>query len=73
MTPTKVVLEQTATHLQLKVFAPEAVEGYSVVEIVPYKNDKSLMTLRKHGEQHADLLGVPFVDETNEQLDSGCG
>jgi hypothetical protein len=56
-----------------EVFTSEAVEGYSVVEIVPYKNDKSLMTLRKHGEQHADLLGVPFVDETNEQLDSGCG
>jgi hypothetical protein len=71
MTSSKVVLEKTAPHLQLKVFASEA--GYSVVEIVPYKNDKSLMTLRKHGEQHADLLGVPFVDETNDQLDSGCG
>jgi len=73
MTPTKVVLEKTATHLQLKVFAPEAVEGYSVVESVPYKDDKSLLTLRKHGEQHAGLLGVPFVDETNKESDSGCG
>lgn len=64
MTPTKITLEKTATHLQLRVTAPETLRGSTVIESVPFKNGKSLPTLRKHAITYAKRFGIPFVDQT---------
>jgi hypothetical protein len=64
MTPTKIVLEKTATHIQLRVFAPETKSGSTVIESVPFKSGKSLPTFRKHGAAYAKQFGIHFVDMT---------
>jgi len=64
MTPTKIVLEQTNTHIQLRVFAPETLKGSTVIESVPFKSGKSLPTFRKHGTAYAKRFSIPFVDQT---------
>jgi hypothetical protein len=64
MTPTKIILEKTSTHLQLKVLAADTQKGYSVIESVPFKNGDSLPTLRKHGASYAKRFSIPFVDAT---------
>ena len=71
MTPTKITLEKTATHLQLKVSAAETLKGYTVIESAPYKNGvnasvKTVFTMRKHAAQYAKRFGIPFVDETQD-------
>ena len=69
MNVTKVSLEKTSTHLQLKVYSPDTLKGYTVTESVPFANGSSpkpetLATLRKHGAQKAKRLGVKFEDAT---------
>lgn len=64
MTPTKIILQKTETHLQLKVVAADTLKGYSVIESVPFKNGKSIPTLRKHGVIYAKRFNIPFMDET---------
>lgn len=43
---------------------PRFVKGYSCTEAHPFKNGKSLPSLRKDGERKAKMFGVPFVDLT---------
>jgi len=64
MTPTKIVLQRTATHIQLRVFAPETKSGSTVIESFPYRTGKSLPGLRKHAAKYAKRFSIPFVDET---------
>lgn len=64
MTPTKIVLEKTATHLQLRVFAPETQHGSTVIESTPFKSGKSLPKLRKYGASYAKRFNIEFVDQT---------
>lgn len=69
MTPTKIVLEKTATHIQLRVFAPECLKGTLVIESVPYRNGvgplvKTELAMRKHGASYAKRFSIPFVDQT---------
>jgi hypothetical protein len=71
MTPTRIVLEKTATHLQLKVFATETQKGYFVTESVPYKNGvnasvKTVFAMRKQAAQYAKRFSIPFTDETQD-------
>jgi len=71
MTPTKIVLEKTASRLQLRVFAPETLKGSVVIESVPYKNGvnasvKTVFAIRKHAGQYAKRFSIPFVDETQD-------
>ena len=67
MTPTKIVLERTATHIQLRVFAPETMRGSTVIESVPFLNGKSIPSFRKHGAEYAKRFGIPFIDQTDER------
>ena len=64
MTPTKIILEKTATHIQLRVFAPETQKGSTVIESTPFKTGKSLPSLRKRGAIYAKRFSIPFVDQT---------
>jgi hypothetical protein len=64
MTPTKIILEKTATHIQLRVFAPQTAKGSIVVESVPFKDGKSLPTIRKSGTSYAKRFSIPFIDKT---------
>ena len=64
MTPTKIVLEKTATHLQLRVFAKETAKGSFVKESVAFKNGKSLPGMRKDAAAYAKRFSIPFVDQT---------
>lgn len=69
MTPTKIVLEKTATHIQLRVFAPEAQKGSLVIEGTPFRNgispkEKTILSLRNHGASYAKRFNIPFVDQT---------
>lgn len=66
MTPTKIVLEMTKTHIQLRVFAPETLKGSTVIESTPFNTGKSLPGLRKHGAAYAKRFAIPFVDQTVE-------
>jgi hypothetical protein len=66
MTPTKIILEATKTHVQLKVIAPDTLKGYSVIESVPFKTGKSLPTLRKQGAAYAKRFAIEFFDQTNQ-------
>lgn len=71
MTPTKITLEKTATHLQLKVSAPDTLKGYTVIESVPYKNGvnasvKTVFAMRKQAAQYAKRFCIPFTDETQD-------
>jgi hypothetical protein len=64
MTPTKIVLERTPTHIQLRVFAPETQKGSTVIESVPFKTGQSLPTLRRHGADYAKRFSIQFTDLT---------
>jgi hypothetical protein len=64
LTPTKIVLEKTSTHILLKVFAPETLKGYTVIDSAPFKTGKSLPSFRKHGARYAKRFGISFVDAT---------
>jgi hypothetical protein len=64
MTPTKIVLERTNTHIQLRVFAPETQNGSTVIESTPFKTGKSLDGIRKHATAYAKRFGINFVDQT---------
>jgi hypothetical protein len=64
MKPTKIVLEKTATHLQLRVFTPETARGSTVIESVPFRTGKSLPGLRKHGAEYAKRFAITFYDQT---------
>ena len=66
MTPTKIILEATKTHLQLKVIAADTLKGYAVIESVPFKTGKSLPSFRKHGAAYAKRFAIPFIDQTNQ-------
>jgi hypothetical protein len=65
MTPTKIILEKTATHIQLKVYAPETLRGYTVIDSAPFKTGKSLPSFRKHATRYAKRFDIPFIDQTN--------
>jgi hypothetical protein len=64
MTPTKIILEKTATHLQLRVLAPDTLKGSTVIESTPFKSGKSIPMLRKHGLAYAKRFAIPFCDQT---------
>jgi hypothetical protein len=49
----------------LKVYAPETLKGYTVIESSPFKTGKSLPSFRKHGMQYAKRFDIPFIDQTN--------
>jgi hypothetical protein len=71
MTPTKITLEKTATHLQLKISAPETLKGYTVIESVPYQNGlntkvQTVFAMRKQAAQYAKRFAIPFTDETQD-------
>lgn len=63
MTPTKVVLEKTATHYQVRVFVPTP-KGSTVIESVKIATGKSLPLLRKRGTDYAKRFGITFTDQT---------
>lgn len=67
MTPTKIVLEQTAAHINLRVYAPETQKGSTVIESTPFNTGKSLPSFRKHGLAYAKRFGIPFVDQTSRE------
>jgi hypothetical protein len=67
MTPTKIVLEQTATHIQLRVFAPETAKGSTVIGGTPFvvsPKPETVSKLRKRAEKYAKSFSIPFVDQT---------
>jgi hypothetical protein len=69
MTPTKIVLEKTASHLQLRVFAQPTQHGSFVRESVGFANGvapkpQTLALLRKDGARYAKKFSIPFVDQT---------
>jgi len=64
MTPTKIILEKTATHIQLRVFAPQTLKGSTVIESTPFNTGKSLPNLRKHAVTYAKRFAIPFIDQT---------
>lgn len=64
MTPTKIVLERTQTHLQLRVFAPQTLKGSTVIESTPYNTGASLPKLRKQAQAYAKRFAIPFEDKT---------
>lgn len=71
MTPTKITLEKTATHLQLKVSALDTLKGYTVIEAVPYQNGvnasvRTVFTMRKQAAEYAKRFAIPFTDETQD-------
>ena len=71
MTPTKIVLEKTATHLQLRVFAADTQKGSTVIESVPYQNGvnakvQTVFAMRKHAAAYAKRFAIPFKDETQD-------
>ena len=71
MTPTKIILEKTSTHLQLKVLAADTPKGYSVIESVPYKTGvgaavATVFAMRKQAAQYAKRFHIPFMDETQD-------
>jgi len=71
MTPTKIVLEKTSTHLQLRVFAPDTLKGSAVIESVPYQNGvnakvQTVFSMRKHAAQYAKRFSIPFADQTQD-------
>lgn len=64
MTPTKIVLEQTSTHFQLRVFAPQTLRGSTVIEATPIKTGKSLPALRKQMSAYAKRFSIPSIDQS---------
>ncbi len=69
MTPTKITLEKTATHVQLKVSLPGTLKGYAVIESVPFQNGvspkgRTVDAMRKHATKYANHFAIPFADET---------
>ena len=71
MTPTRIKLEKTTTHLQLRVFAPETLKGSLVIESTPYANGinakvKTVFAMRKHGAAYAKRFAIPFEDQTQD-------
>ena len=69
MTPTKILLEQTVSHLQLRVFAPETLKGSTVIESVAYANGlnpkgKTVVAMRNYGAAYAKQFAIPFIDGT---------
>jgi len=66
MTPTKIILEKTTTHIQLRVLAADTQRGYTVIESVPINKGDSLPSFRKHGTAYAKRFAIPFVDQTAE-------
>jgi hypothetical protein len=64
MTPQKIVLEKTTTHIQLRVYAPDTMKGSTVIESTPIKTGKSLPSFRKHGAAYAKRFSIQFIDQT---------
>ena len=69
MTPTKIRLEITKTHIQLRVFAPQTVKGSTVIESTPFANgvgpkEQTVASMRKHGAKYAKRFAIPFEDQT---------
>jgi hypothetical protein len=62
MTPTKIVLEKTATHVQLRVLATDTLKCSTVIESVPFKTGASLQGLRRHATAYAKRFAIPFED-----------
>ena len=60
MSPTKITLERTATHLLLRVTMTGS--RTVVIESVPIKTGKSLDGLRAHGRKYAKRFGIAFHD-----------
>lgn len=68
MTPTKITLEKSATHLQLRVAATGTAHGSVVIEGTPISNggpkEKTIAHLRKSGARYAKRFNIPFIDQT---------
>lgn len=65
MTPTKIVLEKTSSHFQLRVFAPETARGSTVIDNTPIRTGASLPGFRKQGARYAKRFSIPFIDQTS--------
>jgi hypothetical protein len=67
ITPKKITLLRTSTHLHLVVSAPECQKGYTVIDGTPISNGgpkpKTLASLRKHAQQYAKRWNIQFVDK----------
>jgi len=68
MKPTSITLEQTKTHIQLRVTATETAKGSVVIEGTPFSGSapkpQTIIRLRKCGARYAKRFGIPFVDQT---------
>lgn len=61
MKPTKIILEKTATHLQLRVLSPDTLKGSTVIESTPLNSGKSIPFLIKRATAYAKRFNIPFV------------
>lgn len=71
MKPTKIRLEKTTSHLQLRVFSPDTLAGSTVIESVPFANGitpkvQTVFAMRKHAAQYAKRFSIPFEDQTQD-------
>jgi hypothetical protein len=60
MPPTKIVLQTTASHYVLRLYAPEAQHGSTVIEAVKIDTVTSSDAIKRNGEAYAKRLNIPF-------------
>jgi len=70
MTPSKIVLERTTSHLQLRVFTHELPLRGNVIESVPFANrvapkPRTVAQMQNHGKRYAKRFDIPFEDHSN--------
>lgn len=62
MTPTKIILERTSTHVQLRVIMTGTLKGYTVLSAVPFRTGDCIPGMRKQAAKYAKRFAIPFVD-----------
>ncbi len=62
MTPTKIILERTATHIQLRVLAAGTTRGFVVIESAPFRTGKAIPKMREYAAAYAKRFAIPFYD-----------
>jgi hypothetical protein len=68
--PTKIGLEKTKTHTNLRVFAPQTLHGSYCIESIPLvfkgtvASGDALPGLRKQARSFAKRFAIPFIDQT---------
>lgn len=70
MTPTKITLEVTKTHAQLKVTTTGTLKGFVVIEGTPLSaggpKPKTMAHLRKAGAKYAKRFNIPYNEEISQ-------